>query len=84
MKKLYAVQYLVKAVVLAENQQEAAKVAERFSTMALQDCEPEVHAAHEIWHADELPAGWEADFFPYGEEIRTLTIGDYLASEVEA
>lgn len=77
MSKLYEVEFMVRVVVLADDENHAYAVAEQNAFAIFRD-DPrdDIFVCGEIKYANQLPQGWDAECLPYGGQDQE--IGDYL------
>lgn len=80
--KLFEVELTFTAVVVAESEEEAHKVADSEAYEITRDNEPSVHVGKQITHEKDLPDEWTGDCLPYsdGEAGDGETIQFYLDS----
>lgn len=77
MSRLYEVEIIVRAVVVAENMQDAYRVADREKRDIARNDDLECDVVCEIKSEGQLPFGWDAECIPFGSEDDTR-IGIYL------
>lgn len=80
MAKLYEVEFTVTAVVMADSEDHAYKVARDESSEIFRDDPRDgIDVVREIKYADQLPESWDVECRPYGGRLgEEGVIGDYL------
>lgn len=80
MSKLYEVEFTVTAVVLADDEAHAYKVARNeASEIFRDDPRDDIFVGRQIEYADQLPPSWDVECRPYGGKLgEDGIIGDYL------
>lgn len=77
MSRLFEVEIIVRAVVVADTMSEALHVAYRNRRDMVRDSDLECDVVCEIKSESHLPEGWDSECIPYGSEDDSR-IGDYL------
>lgn len=76
MSRLYEVEIIVRAVVAADNETDAWRVAHGDRREIVGDSDPECDVVAEIKRANDLPDGWDGECIPFGSGDRRIF--DYL------
>lgn len=77
MKKLYKVKIATYAIVVAESEMEARRIARRESEEIVSNDDFSVHCCGRFLKGDGFPGGWDEDCLPHGD-IEDKTIAQYL------
>ena len=80
MSKLYEVEFTIVAVVLADDETHAHKVARGESSEIFRDDPRDgIDVVRQIKYADQLPDSWDVECRPYGGKLgEEGVIGDFL------
>lgn len=76
-QKLYAVEMVVTAVVVATSERDAERVFRSHRSEIISDGDYDPECEYEIKPGMALPCGWEMECLPYGNLVDT-TIGAWL------
>lgn len=79
MSKLYEVEIIVRAVVVADNDNDAWHVANRDRREIVSDSDFDCDVVSQITSVKALPEGWDVGCLPFGTHDNR-TIADYLDS----
>lgn len=76
-QKLYAVNMVVTAVVVATSERDAERVFDAHKSAIMSDGDYDPECDYEVIAGSPLPWGWEMESLPYGNLV-DMTIGAWL------